>query len=500
MNPMVYAVVLVLAMISCITAGPVQALDQWNAQNTLIQENLNNFIHQKGLPVNVDQIPGFLKNLGINAALDRNNLLPQLMTLARDKYSRGDVKASDLLFREALAQINLTGDKKQMADALLDIGGFFRQKGDNGQALEYLSRAVDATLLTNDEGRLQGLLNQMESLYIWQETRGTAPAGTLSTGKTVPAPVTKAPSPTTIPANQPGVIHPTITIGTQTISLPGFSLPGILSPGKGGISLPGLSAPQVPEGNEFTVPIPKIEFPGKVSPVKIPRGTSLPQAKMSVITIPREVPISASKASVVTVPGTVPLSGTASKDKAKIPSPGVKSTSPLVKSSKGRSVLTCAGPPSKGLSSYDDLYTLPEWARLYLKPVPGGRYAPYAGDTGMDIVAPRGIPFYAAKSGVVLYSAPSGHCIQRGPYDDQGAMRVRHPDGTETFYAHLSGRSGSLKAGSRIKQGEWMGNIGTANRVPHLHFTIYYNYRDYVASYQTPSMLLDPWPMLTYNI
>jgi len=502
----VFAILITLALAVSLTCVEARALDQWNDQNTLIQENLNRFINQKGVPVTIEGIPGFLKNLGINTSIDRNNLLPQLMTLARERYNRGDARASDLLFREALAQVNLTGDKKQMADTLLDIGGFFRQKGDNGQALEYLTRAVDATLLTSDEGRLQGLLKEMESLYIWQETKESGPAGTPSKENTTTAPLSKTPAAGTIPAGKGSVQLPSITIGNQTISLPGFSLPGILSPGNGGISLPGislpgLSTPSATGANEFTVPIPKIEFPGRVVTVRIPRGTSIPQATTKVIAIPREVPLSSTRASqegpgerqapVVKVPRTVPAGTTAAK---------AKPASPLVMSTGGRTVLTCAGPAAKSLSSYQDLDTLPEWAKRYLKPVPGGRYAPYAGDTGLDIVAPRGAPFYATKSGLVLYSAPSGHCRQRGPNDDQGAMRLRHADGTETFYAHLSGRNGALKAGTRVRQGEWMGNIGTANRVPHLHFTIYYSPWNYESAFTTPSKLLDPWPMLTYTM
>ena len=122
-----------------------------------------------------------------------------------------------------------------------------------------------------------------------------------------------------------------------------------------------------------------------------------------------------------------------------------------------------------------------------------GRFAPYATDTGIDLVAPRGMPIYASKTGVLMYSAPSGHVRQRGPNDDQGAMRLHHPDGTDTFYAHLSGRRASLKPGMVVKQGEWMGNIGTANRVPHLHFLIYYARGGYVGPFEYAKILLNPW-------
>lgn len=122
-------------------------------------------------------------------------------------------------------------------------------------------------------------------------------------------------------------------------------------------------------------------------------------------------------------------------------------------------ILKCAGPPIKKLISFEDIITYSSWKNSYLNPAPMGRFAPYATDTGIDLVAPRGMPIYASKTGVLMYSAPSGHVRQRGPNDDQGAMRLHHPDGTDTFYAHLSGRRASLKPGMVVKQGEWMGNI-----------------------------------------
>jgi len=111
----------------------------------------------------------------------------------------------------------------------------------------------------------------------------------------------------------------------------------------------------------------------------------------------------------------------------------------------------------------------------FVNPCPGGKLSPYAADDGLDIHAPRGTPVYAAKDGVIVYNDPSGHSCWEGPGNDAGAIRIRHADGTETWYAHLSGRNEDLKPGMTVKAGQMIGNVGTANNVPHLHMSVFYS-------------------------
>lgn len=110
----------------------------------------------------------------------------------------------------------------------------------------------------------------------------------------------------------------------------------------------------------------------------------------------------------------------------------------------------------------------------FVNPCPGGKLSPYKGDDGLDIHAPRGTPVSAAKDGVVVYNDPSGHTSAwEGPGNDTGAIRIRHADGTEAWYAHLSGRDESLKPGMAVKAGQVIGKVGVANNVPHLHMSIF---------------------------
>ena len=111
----------------------------------------------------------------------------------------------------------------------------------------------------------------------------------------------------------------------------------------------------------------------------------------------------------------------------------------------------------------------------YTNPCPAGKISPYSGDDGLDIHAPVGTPVYAAKDGVIVYNDPAGHSAWEGPGNDTGAIRIKHSDGTETWYAHLSGRDESLKPGMTVKAGQEIGQVGTANNVPHLHMSIFYS-------------------------
>jgi len=89
----------------------------------------------------------------------------------------------------------------------------------------------------------------------------------------------------------------------------------------------------------------------------------------------------------------------------------------------------------------------------------GGTY-----HSGLDIVAPTGTPIAAAAPGqVVLVSAGGGY----GNY-----VVVRHDNGYETLYAHLS--QIYVVQGQWVAQGETIGAVGATGWAtgPHLHFEV----------------------------
>lgn len=100
----------------------------------------------------------------------------------------------------------------------------------------------------------------------------------------------------------------------------------------------------------------------------------------------------------------------------------------------------------------------------------GSRRHPVLGYTkmhkGVDFAAPRGTPIYAAGDGTIA---------KIGPFSSYGNyVRIKHRQGLETAYAHMSRFKPGLRGGSRVKQGDVIGYIGTTGRStgPHLHYEV----------------------------
>ncbi len=87
---------------------------------------------------------------------------------------------------------------------------------------------------------------------------------------------------------------------------------------------------------------------------------------------------------------------------------------------------------------------------------------------GVDFAAPTGTPIYAGGNGIVEYVGRNGGY---GKY-----IRIRHNNGYETAYAHLSNYKKGISKGVRVNQGEVIGYVGsTGNSTgPHLHYEIIY--------------------------
>jgi murein DD-endopeptidase MepM/ murein hydrolase activator NlpD len=98
----------------------------------------------------------------------------------------------------------------------------------------------------------------------------------------------------------------------------------------------------------------------------------------------------------------------------------------------------------------------------------GARFHPifknWRAHTGVDFAAPRGARVIASADGHVVSAGP------RGGYGN--AVEIRHGGGTTTLYAHLSGFASGVRAGSRVRQGEPIGFVGSTGYAtgPHLHY------------------------------
>jgi len=88
---------------------------------------------------------------------------------------------------------------------------------------------------------------------------------------------------------------------------------------------------------------------------------------------------------------------------------------------------------------------------------------------GIDFAAPRGTPIFAAGDGVIE---------KAGPFSTYGNyVKIRHRAGLETAYAHMQAVKAGVRIGSRVKQGQVIGYVGTTGRStgPHLHYEILIN-------------------------
>jgi murein DD-endopeptidase MepM/ murein hydrolase activator NlpD len=89
--------------------------------------------------------------------------------------------------------------------------------------------------------------------------------------------------------------------------------------------------------------------------------------------------------------------------------------------------------------------------------------------SGIDWAAPAGTPIMAAGTGVVEEARFKG---EFGNY-----VRIRHANGYQTAYAHMSRFGTGIAQGARVTQGQVIGLIGTTglSTGPHLHFEVLVN-------------------------
>lgn len=91
--------------------------------------------------------------------------------------------------------------------------------------------------------------------------------------------------------------------------------------------------------------------------------------------------------------------------------------------------------------------------------------------TGIDWASPVGTPIMAAGNGVV----EEAH--RKGGYGNY--VRIRHANGYQTTYAHMSRIAPNIKQGVKVKQGQVIGYVGCTGLCsgPHLHYEVLVNNR-----------------------
>ena len=91
--------------------------------------------------------------------------------------------------------------------------------------------------------------------------------------------------------------------------------------------------------------------------------------------------------------------------------------------------------------------------------------------TGTDFAAPMGTPIMASGDGVVIkasWCGGGGNCV-----------KIKHNSTYSTVYAHLSKFGRGIKKGTRVKQGQTIGYVGSTGMStgPHLHYEVIENGR-----------------------
>jgi murein DD-endopeptidase MepM/ murein hydrolase activator NlpD len=109
-------------------------------------------------------------------------------------------------------------------------------------------------------------------------------------------------------------------------------------------------------------------------------------------------------------------------------------------------------------------------------PVAGARTAAGFGATGAWARYHTGIDF-SAGSGTTVRAPRAGEVTSSGSGQASGwagtYVTIRHSDGTQSLYAHLSGTS--VSDGQQVNAGDVVGQVGQTGRAfgPHLHFEVY---------------------------
>ena len=89
--------------------------------------------------------------------------------------------------------------------------------------------------------------------------------------------------------------------------------------------------------------------------------------------------------------------------------------------------------------------------------------------TGTDFAAPKGTPIMASGDGRVIkasWCGGGGNCV-----------KIKHNSTYQTVYAHMSKFAKGIRKGTRVKQGQTIGYVGSTGKStgPHLHYEVIIN-------------------------
>ncbi len=123
---------------------------------------------------------------------------------------------------------------------------------------------------------------------------------------------------------------------------------------------------------------------------------------------------------------------------------------------------------SKNSKTIRDYSKAPTYSGYYIRPIIGGiKTQGIHGYNGVDLASTFGSNILASADGTVIVAKSSGWNGGYGSY-----IVIKHSNGTQTLYAHLSGVTVSV--GDEVNQGQVIGYMGSSGKSTgtHLHFEI----------------------------
>jgi murein DD-endopeptidase MepM/ murein hydrolase activator NlpD len=126
------------------------------------------------------------------------------------------------------------------------------------------------------------------------------------------------------------------------------------------------------------------------------------------------------------------------------------------------------GQPKRAIENGGRFAYLPNLVNYFILPTTGYSWGIAHGRNGNDIANSCGTPVYASAEGTVAIAQETGWNGGYGRY-----VKIEHPNGTESLYAHLSKKYVSM--GDYAAQGQLIGLVGTTGHSTgcHLHFEVH---------------------------
>jgi murein DD-endopeptidase MepM/ murein hydrolase activator NlpD len=113
---------------------------------------------------------------------------------------------------------------------------------------------------------------------------------------------------------------------------------------------------------------------------------------------------------------------------------------------------------------------------------------------------------YAADAGTPVQTIGDGSVIEKA-YDKKGGgnyVKIKHNSTYTTVYMHLQGFARGLRTGSRVRQGDVIGYVGSTGLAtgPHLDFRVYRNGQpiDPLKMESPPAKPVDPLNLAEFNV